>query len=175
MWATANLSYVRRFGYYSFTDTLQGIFFPYYLMQQCTRSDSFFGEETNWSNSAERETRKWGDHIALFLALPVIGHIVAVSIDMVTRDKPGTKSRVKEWGDSILFAFVAASIIRTYVFEPFQIPTGSMEKTLLVGDFLFVNKLAYGPKVPVTPLSYPLVHNTVPLSLIHISEPTRPY
>jgi signal peptidase I len=113
MWATANLSYVRRFGYYSFTDTLQGIFFPYYLMQQCTRSDSFFGEETNWSNSAERETRKWGDHIALFLALPVIGHIVAVSIDMVTRDKPGTKSRVIEWGDSILFALVAASIIRT--------------------------------------------------------------
>ena len=162
MWATANLSYVRRFGYYSFTDTLQGIFFPYYLMQQCTREDSFFGAETNWSNSAERETRKWGDHVALFLALPVIGHIVAISIDMVTRDKPGTKSRVKEWGDSILFALVAASIIRTYVFEPFQIPTGSMEKTLLVGDFLFVNKLAYGSKVPVTPLSYPLVHNTVP-------------
>ena len=162
MWATANLSYVRRFGYYSFTDTLQGIFFPYYLMQQCTRDDSFFGAETNWSNSAERDTRKWGDHIALFLSLPVIGHIVAVSIDMVTRDKPGTKSRVKEWGDSILFALVAASIIRTYVFEPFQIPTGSMEKTLLVGDFLFDNKLAYGPKVPVTPLSYPLVHNTVP-------------
>ena len=162
MWATANLSYVRRFGYYSFTDTLQGIFFPYYLMQQCTREDAFFGTETNWSNSAERETRKWGDHIALFLSLPVIGHIVAIGIDMVTRDKPGTKSRVKEWGDSILFALVAASIIRTYVFEPFQIPTGSMEKTLLVGDFLFVNKLAYGPKVPVTPLSYPLVHNTVP-------------
>ena len=162
MWATANLSYVRRFGYYSFTDTLQGIFFPYYLMQQCTREDSFFGQETNWSNSAERETRKWGDHVALFLSLPVIGHIVAITIDMVTRDKPGTKSRVKEWGDSILFALVAASIIRTYVFEPFQIPTGSMEKTLLVGDFLFVNKLAYGSKVPVTPLSYPLVHNTVP-------------
>ncbi len=162
MWATANLSYVRRFGYYSFTDTLQGIFFPYYLMQQCSREDSFFGTETNWSNSAERETRKWGDHVALFLALPVIGHVVAISIDMVTRDKPGTKSRVKEWGDSILFALVAASIIRTYVFEPFQIPTGSMEKTLLVGDFLFVNKLAYGSKVPVTPLSYPLVHNTVP-------------
>ena len=162
MWATANLSYVRRFGYYSFTDTLQGIFFPYYLMQQCTRDDSFFGTETNWSNSAERETRKWGDHVALFLSLPIIGHIVAIGIDMVTRDKPGTKSRVKEWGDSILFALVAASIIRTYVFEPFQIPTGSMEKTLLVGDFLFVNKLAYGPKVPVTPLSYPLVHNTVP-------------
>jgi signal peptidase I len=162
MWATANLSYVRRFGYYSFTDTLQGIFFPYYLLYQCGEESSIFLDETNWSNSAERETRKWGDHIALFLSLPVLGHAVAMAIDAVTRDKPGTKSKVKEWGDSILFALVAASIIRTYVFEPFQIPTGSMEKTLLVGDFLFVNKLAYGPKVPVTPLSYPLVHNTVP-------------
>ncbi|MEJ6506102.1 MAG: S26 family signal peptidase [Crocinitomicaceae bacterium] len=162
MWATANLSYIRRFGYYSFTDTLQGIFFPYYLMYKCTQEGEIFEDETNWSNSAERETRKWGDHVALFLSLPIIGHVVAIGIDMVTRDKPGTKSRVKEWGDSILFALVAASIIRTYVFEPFQIPTGSMEKTLLVGDFLFVNKLAYGPKVPVTPLSYPLVHNTVP-------------
>ena len=162
MWSTANLSYVRRFGYYSFTDTLQGIFFPYYLLYKCSEETSVFGEETNWSNSAERENRKWGDHIALFLSLPVIGHVVAMSIDAFTRDKPGTRSKVKEWGDSILFALVAASIIRTYVFEPFQIPTGSMEKTLLVGDFLFVNKLAYGPKVPVTPLSYPLVHNTVP-------------
>lgn len=162
MWATANLSYIRRFGYYSFTDTLQGIFFPYYLLYKCSEKDSVYTEETNWSNSAERENRKWGDHVALFLSLPVLGHVVAMAIDAVTRDKPGTKSKVKEWGDSILFALVAASIIRTYVFEPFQIPTGSMEKTLLVGDFLFVNKLAYGPKVPVTPLSYPLVHNTVP-------------
>ena len=162
MWATANLSYIRRFGYFSFTDTLQGIFFPYYLLYKCSEDSSVFLAETNWSNSAERENRKWGDHVALFLSLPVLGHVVAMAIDAVTRDKPGTKSKVKEWGDSILFALVAASIIRTYVFEPFQIPTGSMEKTLLVGDFLFVNKLAYGPKVPVTPLSYPLVHNTVP-------------
>ena len=162
MWATANLSYIRRFGYYSFTDTLQGIFFPYYLLYKCSEESSVYGEETNWSNSAQREDRKWGDHVALFLSLPVLGHAVAMGIDAVTRDKPGTRSKVKEWGDSIIFALVAASIIRTYVFEPFQIPTGSMEKTLLVGDFLFVNKLAYGPKVPVTPLSYPLVHNTFP-------------
>ena len=152
MWASANLSYVRRVGYYSFTDTLQGIFFPYYLLYKCTEESSVYGEETNWSNSVERENRKWGDHVALFLSLPVLGHVVAMAIDAVTRDKPGTKSKVKEWGDSILFALVAASIIRTYVFEPFQIPTGSMEKTLLVGDFLFVNKLAYGPKVPVPPI-----------------------
>jgi len=162
MLATANVSYFRRFGYYSFTDTLQGILFPYLLMYKVTQEQAVFGPETNWSNSRDTEIRKWGDHIVLFLCLPVIGHVIALAIGAVTREQPGVKSRVKEWGDSILFALVAASIIRTYVFEPFQIPTGSMEKTLLVGDFLFVNKLAYGPKVPVTPLSYPLVHNTVP-------------
>ncbi len=162
MLATANVSYLRRFGYYSFADTLQGILFPYLLMYKVTQEQAVFGAETNWSNSREIEIRKWGDHIVLFLCLPVIGHVIALSIGAVSREKPGVKSRIKEWGDSILFALVAASIIRTYVFEPFQIPTGSMEKTLLVGDFLFVNKLAYGPKVPVTPLSYPLVHNTVP-------------
>jgi signal peptidase I len=162
MLATANVSYLRRFGYYSFTDTLQGILFPYLLMYKVTQEQAVFGTETNWSNSRDTEIRKWGDHIVLFLCLPVIGHVIALAIGAVTREQPGVKSRVKEWGDSILFALVAASIIRTYVFEPFQIPTGSMEKTLLVGDFLFVNKLAYGPKVPVTPLSYPLVHNTVP-------------
>jgi signal peptidase I len=162
MWAVINVSYIRRFGYYSFADTLQGIFFPYLIFYKIASSKQDFLPETNWANAKESEDRKWGDHIALFLALPVIGHAIALGIGAVSREKPGTKSKVKEWGDSIWFALVAALIIRTYVFEPFQIPTGSMEKTLLVGDFLFVNKLAYGPKVPVTPLSYPLVHNTVP-------------
>lgn len=162
MWASLNVSYIRRFGYFSFIDTLQGIFFPYLIFFKIANAKNDFLPETNWANTREVDIRKWGDHIVLFLCLPVIGHVIALGIGAVTREKPGTKSRVKEWGDSLLFALVAASIIRTYVFEPFQIPTGSMEKTLLVGDFLFVNKLAYGPKVPVTPLSYPLVHNTVP-------------
>lgn len=162
MWSVVNTSYIRRFGYYSFVDTLQGIFFPYIIMAKIANSNADILPETNWANSRETEIRKWGDHLALFLALPIIGHAIALLLNAITREKPGARSKVKEWGDSIIFALVAASIIRTYVFEPFQIPTGSMEKTLLVGDFLFVNKLAYGPKVPVTPLSFPLVHNTVP-------------
>lgn len=162
MLASLNVSYIRRFGYYSLTDTLQGIFFPYLIFSKITSSKQDFLPETNWANAKETEIRKWGDHLVLFLSLPVLGHVVSLGLGAVTREKPGKKSKQKEWGDSIIFALVAASIIRTYVFEPFQIPTGSMEKTLLVGDFLFVNKLAYGPKVPVTPLSYPLVHNTVP-------------
>lgn len=162
MWSVANTSYIRRFGYFSLVDTLQGVFFPYIIMAKIAKDKDPILPETNWANSKEMGDREWGDHLALFLALPVIGHIIALGIGAVTRHQPGKKSKVKEWGDSIIFALVAASIIRTYVFEPFQIPTGSMEKTLVVGDFLFVNKLAYGPKVPVTPLSYPLVHNTVP-------------
>jgi len=162
MLASINVSYIRRFGFFSFTDTLQGIFFPYLIFAKIANSELPFLNETNWSNSREIEMRKWGDHIVLFLSVPILGHLIALAFGMFSREKPGVKSRIKEWGDSILFALVAASIIRTYVFEPFQIPTGSMEKTLLVGDFLFVNKLAYGSKVPVTPLSYPLVHNTIP-------------
>jgi signal peptidase I len=162
MWSIVNTSYIRRFGYYSWADTLQGIFFPYIIMSKIAGSKDTILPATNWANSKDVENRKWGDHIALFMALPVIGHAIALLFDAVTREKPGEKPKVKEWGDNIMFAVIAASIIRTYVFEPFQIPSGSMEKTLLVGDFLFVNKLAYGPKVPVTPLSYPLVHNTVP-------------
>jgi signal peptidase I len=164
MWMTINVSLLRRFGFYSFTDTLQGLFFPYLLFAKIAKDDALpYGPATNWANSKELEQRKWGDHIILFMALPVVGHLIAIILDKVSRDKPGSKPRVKEYGDSFVWALVAAAVIRTYSFEPFQIPTGSMEKTMVVGDFLFVNKLAYGSKVPITPLSYPLVHNIVPI------------
>ena len=73
------------------------------------------------------------------------------------------KSGSREWADAILFALVAAFIIRTFVFEAFTIPTPSMEKSLRVGDFLFVSKMSYGSKMPETPLSFPLAHHTIPL------------
>ncbi len=74
------------------------------------------------------------------------------------------KGSVLEWRDAILFAVVAASIIRTYTFEAFTIPTSSMEKDMLIGDYLFVSKLSYGPKVPQTPLSFPFAHHSLPLT-----------
>ena len=70
----------------------------------------------------------------------------------------------REWIDAGVFAVVAATIIRTFLFEAYVIPTGSMEKTLLVNDFLFVNKVTYGPRIPKTPLSFPFVHNLMPNS-----------
>lgn len=72
------------------------------------------------------------------------------------------KSATREWIDAAIFAIVAATLIRTFVFEAYTIPTGSMEKTLLVNDFLFVSKLSYGPRIPNTPLAVPFVHHTLP-------------
>ncbi len=72
------------------------------------------------------------------------------------------KSAVREWIDAAAFAVVAATIIRTFVFEAYTIPTSSMEKTLLVNDFLFVSKSAYGPRIPNTPLAMPFMHHTIP-------------
>ncbi|OJX39364.1 MAG: signal peptidase I [Flavobacteriia bacterium 40-80] len=162
MWAVCNVGYLRRFGFFSAIDTLLAIVFPYPLFFKA--KDKAFREPTNWANPKEVEERKAGDHVALFFALPVAGHILAFISEALSSKKNnfGKKSKTREWTETILFALIAAGIIRTYVFEPFKIPTGSMEKTLLVGDFLFVNKLAYGPKVPVTPLSFPLFHNFIP-------------
>ncbi len=73
-------------------------------------------------------------------------------------------SAVREWVDAIIFAVIAASIIRIFLIEAYTIPTSSMEKTLLVGDYLFVSKVSFGPKVPNTPLAFPFVHHTLPFS-----------
>jgi signal peptidase I len=72
------------------------------------------------------------------------------------------KSTSREWIDAAAFAVVAATLIRTFVFEAYTIPTPSMEKTLLVNDFLFVSKFSYGPRIPNTPIAMPFVHHTMP-------------
>ncbi len=66
------------------------------------------------------------------------------------------------WIDAILFALVAVYFINLYIFQNYQIPSSSLEKTLRVGDFLYVSKMAYGARVPQTPLSMPLVQHTMP-------------
>ena len=73
------------------------------------------------------------------------------------------KSKIREWSEAIFFAVIAASIIRTFTIEAFQIPTSSMEGTLLRGDFLFVSKMHYGAKTPKTPLAFPFMHHSMPI------------
>ncbi len=67
-----------------------------------------------------------------------------------------------EWISSILFAVIAATLVHTYVMQPFTIPTSSLEKTLLVGDYLFVSKFHYGARTPMTPIALPMVHDSIP-------------
>ncbi|WP_343702488.1 signal peptidase I [Chitinophaga sp.] len=74
------------------------------------------------------------------------------------------KSALREWLDAAIFAVIAATLIRTFIFEAYTIPTPSMEKTLLVNDFLFVSKVSYGPRIPMTPLAVPFTHHTLPLT-----------
>ena len=79
-------------------------------------------------------------------------------------EPPHKVSEARDWLDAIVFALVAAVIIRGKVLEFYNIPSSSMEKSLLTGDYLLVSKLAYGPRVTMTPLAVPLVHNVMPFS-----------
>src|ERR1700761_8018233 len=73
------------------------------------------------------------------------------------------KSQGREWVDAIIFAVIAATLIRTLFIEAYTIPTPSMESSLLVGDFLFVSKVNYGARTPMTPIAFPFAHHTMPL------------
>ncbi|MDB5159199.1 MAG: signal peptidase [Mucilaginibacter sp.] len=80
-----------------------------------------------------------------------------------TKAKAKKKTKTREWVDAIVFAVIAATLIRTFFIEAYTIPTPSMERSLLVGDFLFVSKLNYGPRTPMTPIAFPFAHHTMPL------------
>ena len=82
-----------------------------------------------------------------------------------------------DWVSSILFAVVAATIVHTYFIQPFVIPTSSLEKTLLVGDFLFVSKVNYGARTPQTTVAVPMIHDAVPGTTVpsYIKNPQLPY
>ena len=77
--------------------------------------------------------------------------------------KRGNKTGGREWSEAVTFAIIAATLIRTFGIESYTIPTSSMEKSMRIGDFLFVSKINYGPRMPMTPFSVPLVHNQIPI------------
>ena len=79
------------------------------------------------------------------------------------KSKNPTVRSVMSWVDAIVFALVAVYFVNIYIFQNYQIPSSSLEKSLLVGDFLYVSKMSYGPRVPNTPLSMPLAQHTLPI------------
>jgi len=87
---------------------------------------------------------------------------------------PKTKSTIREWIESIVIAFILASIIRTFVVQAFKIPTGSMRMTLLEGDIILVNKFIYGAKIPFTDLRFPAVRQPKRADVIVFIYPEDP-
>ncbi|GHV63936.1 signal peptidase I [Bacteroidia bacterium] len=109
----------------------------------------------------------WVGSWYLLLLVPVIFDIyITKKVHWAFWKKKGAAKQTKtvEWIDALIFAVVAATLIRLFFFEAYTIPTSSMEKSMLVGDYLFVSKVAYGPKLPNTPLSIPFTHNTLPFT-----------
>ncbi len=110
----------------------------------------------------------WIENFWFLLGIPVIIDMYLTKYVNWTpwkkRDEPKKKNAVVEWVDALIFAVIAATLIRMFLIEAYTIPTSSMEKTLLVGDYLFVSKVSYGPKLPNTPISFPFAHHTLPLT-----------
>jgi signal peptidase I len=77
--------------------------------------------------------------------------------------RDGNNSSFIEWLDALIFAVIAVTLINIFLFQNYRIPTGSMEKSLLIGDHLFVSKLAYGPRMPNTPIAFPFTQHTMPI------------
>tara|TARA_E500000178_G_C16993255_1_gene741866 strand:+ start:135 stop:1841 length:1707 start_codon:yes stop_codon:yes gene_type:complete len=101
----------------------------------------------------------------------------ASSIHYVSDRSLKSRTTLGETISSIAFAIVAATIVHNYFIQPFIIPTGSLEKSLLIGDFLFVSKFHYGARAPMTAVSFPMVHDTIPLLKVrsYLKKPQIPY
>jgi len=88
-----------------------------------------------------------------------------------------SRTELGEWVSSIVFAIIAATLVHTYFMQPYTIPTSSLEKSLLVGDFLFVSKFHYGARTPMTTIAAPMVHDSLPFIKLrsYLKKPQLPY
>ncbi|SMC84596.1 signal peptidase I [Cellulophaga tyrosinoxydans] len=128
--------------------------------------------------------RSYGKNTLLdtWLVLLTLGFYIyyvnyALDVKYIENRSLQPKTIAGEWVSSIVFAVVAASIVHTYFIQPYVIPTPSLEKTLLVGDFLFVSKFHYGARTPMTTVAAPMVHDTIPGLNIksYLNKPQLPY
>ncbi len=108
----------------------------------------------------------WLDNYWFLLGLGIIFDIyITKRINWAFwKKREGKNSTIIEWLDALIFAVIAVTIINIFLFQNYKIPSGSMEKSLLIGDHLYVSKVAYGPRLPNTPLSFPFKQNTLPFT-----------
>lgn len=155
----------RLFGKFEAKDTLLCILLPWYYIPFLAfkEENKLTNEPVDWTKKDYQKKRFIHDHITLFFIAPFVGHVVLLVFKLIgSKQREGKGSMEYEWTNAIGFAVVAATIIRVFFFEAFTIPTGSMERTMRIGDYLFVNKMKYGARSPMTPLSVPFVHNRIP-------------
>lgn len=101
----------------------------------------------------------------------------ATNVEHVKDRSLKSRTELGEWVSSIVFAIIAATIVHTYFMQPYTIPTSSLEKSLLIGDFLFVSKFHYGARTPMTTVAAPMVHDSLPLTKAKsfLNKPQLPY
>ena len=122
---------------------------------------------------------KWFDTLLVILTLGL--YLFVVNYDSkTTYDKDrdlNSKSWFGEWISALMFAVIAATLVHNYFIQPYIIPTGSLEKTLLIGDFLFVSKFHYGARTPTSAVAFPMVHDTIPIikKRSYLKKPQLPY
>lgn len=108
----------------------------------------------------------WLGNYWFLLALPLLFDIYITGYIPFTwwkKSKNAVVRTVMSWVDAIVYALILVYFIFAFIGQNYQIPSSSLEKTLLIGDYLWVNKMVYGPRVPMTPVNFPLVHNTLPI------------
>jgi signal peptidase I len=119
------------------------------------------------------------DSFLAVLSLGFYTYYVNYVADVSYVENRSLKSRTElgEWVSSIVFAIVAATLVHTYIMQPYTIPTSSLEKSLLVGDFLFVSKFHFGARTPMTTVAAPMVHDSIPFikTKSYLNKPQLPY
>ena len=122
---------------------------------------------------------KWVDTLLVILTFGL--YLFVVNYDSKTtyhKDRDlNSKSWFGEWISALMFAVIAATLVHNYFIQPYIIPTGSLEKTLLIGDFLFVSKFHYGARTPTSAVAFPMVHDTIPIikKRSYLKKPQLPY
>ena len=128
IWFSLVIDLMESYGKFKFWEQVLGVIFPFYFYNQIAL-----------------------DKKAIFLG-------ASRAPEFRKKYIPEKRGTTREWADALFFAFVVAYLIRMFQLEPYKIPTSSMEDSMLVGDFLFVSKMNYGPRFPITPIAFPLVH-----------------
>ena len=119
------------------------------------------------------------DTIATVLSLGFFIYLINYSSksEYINERDLNPKTAFGEWLSSIIFAIILATLVHTYFIQPYIVPTGSLEKSILIGDFLFVSKFHYGARAPQTAIAFPMVHDTIVGTGIrsYLNKPQIPY